>query len=426
MPGATVGQAETAEPGALDGVRIIDMSTVTMGPTATQLLGDLGADVIKVEAPEGDASRWIGAARHPGMAAGFLQMNRNKRSIVLDLKQAAGRAVLLKLVETADVLFYNVRPQAMARLGLTWPALQAINPRLIHVGAFGYGQDGPYAAKPAYDDLIQGAIGLPSLMAMVGDGVPRYVPLTVMDRPVGLAAAGAVTAALYRREKTGRGQAIEIPMFEHMAAWVLGDHLNGLTFDPPLPSAGNARLLARGRQPFKTSDGYLCALIYNDKQWRAFFEVMGTPGDFERDARLTNISVRTQHMPELNAMLAEFFLRRSTGEWLELLARADIPAMPLNTLESLIEDEHLLAVGQVQSFEHPDEGRINLVAPCSTWSESQPAIRRLPPRLGQDGAAILAELGYSGAEVAALVSAGVTRMVSAGATGVGAPESPGA
>ena len=192
--------------GALDGVRVVDLTTVLMGPFATQMLGDLGADVIKVEPPGGDSTRALGPARHPGMSASFLHTNRNKRSLVLDLKQPAAHAALLKLIATADVLVYNVRPQAMARLGLTWDTLCAINPRLVYVGCFGYGQHGPYAAKPAYDDLIQGALGLPSLVARVGDGVPRYVPIAMIDRTVGMAAVNAVCAALYRREKTGVGQ----------------------------------------------------------------------------------------------------------------------------------------------------------------------------------------------------------------------------
>jgi len=400
-----------ASAGALEGVTVIDMTSVTMGPTATQMLGDLGADVIKVESPDGDASRWIGAARHPGMAAGFLQMNRNKRSIVLDLKQAAGRAALLKLVATADVLFYNVRPQAMARLGLTAATLHATNPRLIVVGAFGYGQDGPYAAKPAYDDLIQGAIGLPSLQARVSDdGVPRYVPLTIMDRPVGLVAANAVCAALYRREKTGRGQAIEVPMFENMAAMLLGDHLNGLTFEPPLPHAGNARLLARGRQPFRTADGYLCALVYNDKQWRAFCALLGEPQRFDTDPRLASLAVRTNHMPELNALLAAVFVTRTTAEWLTLLEQADIPAMPLHDLDTLLADPHLQAVDQVRELDHPSEGRIRVPGPATHWSETPPSIRRLPPRLGEHSAEILAAVGYSTADIAALAASGATRL----------------
>ncbi len=236
-----------AAPGPLDGVRIIDLTSVLMGPFASQVLGDMGADVIKVEAPSGDSTRGIGPMRNPGMGHDFLHVNRNKRGIVLDLKHPEGHAALLKMIERCDVLMYNVRPQAMARLGLTWEKLSALNPRLVMVGMVGYGQQGPYAAKPAYDDLIQGAVGVPSLVAVVGDGTPRYVPLAFVDRAVGLAAVNAVTAALFRREKSGRGQSIEVPMFETMVPFVLGEHLAGMTFEPPLGPLGYPRQLARER-----------------------------------------------------------------------------------------------------------------------------------------------------------------------------------
>lgn len=395
--------------GALDGVRVIDLTTVLMGPFATQLLGDLGADVIKVEPPTGDSSRALGPARHAGMGAGFLHVNRNKRSLVLDLKQATAHAALLKLVATADVLVYNVRPQAMARLGLTWAALSAINPRLIYVGTFGYGQDGPYAAKPAYDDLIQGAIGLPSLVARVGDGVPRYVPIAMIDRTVGMAAVNAVCAALYRREKTGVGQAIDVPMFETMVPFMLGEHMAGATFEPALGEIGYPRMLARERTPFATRDGHLCVLIYADHHWQRFLEMIGRGEDYTRDPRYADIGTRTRHIETLYGLVAAELATRSTAEWLALFAAADIPAMPLHTLDSLLEDPHLLASGFFESVEHPSEGPYRRMAPVAAWSESPPSIRRHAPRLGEHSAELLAELGYGAAELAALVASGATR-----------------
>ncbi len=220
--------------GPLQGIKVIDMTTVLMGPYATQMLGDYGADIIKIESLEGDVTRLIGPTRHPGMGPVFLNTNRSKRSICLDLKKPAGRDAVLRLIASADVLVYNVRPQAMARLQLGYDVVSKINPRLIYAGVFGFGQDGPYAAKPAYDDLIQGATALPALMAQTSDGVPRYVPNALVDRIVGLTAVGAICASLVHRDRTGHGQRVDIPMFETMAGFVMGDHMGGLTYEPPL------------------------------------------------------------------------------------------------------------------------------------------------------------------------------------------------
>lgn len=395
--------------GALEGVRVLDLTTVLMGPYATQLLGDMGADVIKVEPPSGDTTRGLGPARHAGMGAGFLHVNRNKRSLVLDLKQPDGHAALLALAKTVDVLMYNVRPQAMARLDLGYGRLQAINPRLIYAGVFGYGQDGPYARKPAYDDLIQGAMGLPSLVARVGDGVPRYVPIAIVDRTVGVHAAMAVSAALYRREKTGLGQAIDIPMFETMVPFMLGEHLAGQTFDPPAGAAGYARMLARERTPYVTQDGYLCALIYNDAQWRSFCRMLGDPERFERDPRLHSLATRTEHVQALYAMVAEILLTNTTAYWLQRFEEADIPAIPLHTLDSLLQDQHLAATGYFERREHPSEGPIVEMRPASRWSESPAAIRRPAPRLGEHSVEILGELGFDAAAIDKFIAQGVTR-----------------
>jgi crotonobetainyl-CoA:carnitine CoA-transferase CaiB-like acyl-CoA transferase len=239
------------------------------------MLGDYGADVVKVESQDGDVTRQIGPTRHPGMGPVFLNTNRNKRSICLDLKKPAGREAVLRLIKSADVLVYNVRPQAMARLNLGYEAVSKINPRLIYAGVFGFGQDGPYAAKPAYDDLIQGATALPALMAQTADGVPRYVPNALVDRIVGLTAVGAICASLVDRDRTGRGQRVDIPMFETMAGFVMGDHMGGLTYEPPLDKGGYARHLSPDRRPYKTSDGYICVIVYNDKQWQNFFDATG-------------------------------------------------------------------------------------------------------------------------------------------------------
>src|SRR5258707_2758337 len=263
--------------GPLEGVRVLDLTTVVMGPFATQILGDFGADVIKIEPPDGDVIRSAWPFRNPGMGSIFLNTNRNKRSVVLDLKKPAALEAFLLLVKKSDVLVYNVRPQAMARLKLSYEDVKKANPKIIYVGCCGYSQRGPNAAKAAYDDMIQGACGIPWLLHKQGASEPRYAPMIVADRSVGQQVASAVSAALYYREKSGKGQRIDVPMFEHLLQIVLGEHLGGYTFDPQQGEPGYARMLAPDRRPYPTKDGYVCALIYNDKQWAAFFRVIGRP-----------------------------------------------------------------------------------------------------------------------------------------------------
>jgi len=394
----------------LNGVRIVDMTTVLMGPFAGQLLGDMGADVIKVEPPQGDGTRSLGFMRHPGMGPIFMQANRSKRSIVLDLKKPAGNAALLRLAKSADVLLYNVRPQAMARLGLAYEDVVKVNPRIIYVGTYGFGQNGPYAARPAYDDLIQGAVGLPTLATEAGGDLPRYVPYTIADRTSGMSAVSAISAALYHRERTGEGQSIGIPMFETMAQLILGDHFGGLMFDPPLGPPGYARLLAKHRRPYATKDGYVCVMVYNDKQWKNFFALIGREDVLETDPRFVDLGSRSRHIDDLYALVAETMATRTTAEWLTALDQADIPVMPLNSIESLLEDPHLKATGFLQTVDHPSEGRIRSTAVPSTWSRTQPQVTRLAPRLGEHSVEVLREAGFSATEIAALVDQGVTML----------------
>ncbi len=367
--------------GPLEGVKVIDMTTVLMGPYATQMLGDYGADVIKIETLDGDVTRQIGPTRHPGMGPVFLNTNRSKRSICLDLKKPKGREALLRLIASADVLVYNVRPQAMARLQLGYDVVSKINPRLIYAGVFGFGQDGPYAAKPAYDDLIQGATALPALMAQTNDGVPRYVPNALVDRIVGLTAVGAICASLVHRDRTGRGQRVDIPMFETMAGFVMGDHMGGLTYEPPLDRGGYARHLSRDRRPYKTSDGYICVIVYNDKQWENFFKATGRD-DLRSDPK---------------------------AEWTELLDKADVSVMPMHDLESILQDPHLVATDFFPVVDHPTEGAIRNMKVSAAWSDTPAEPTRLAPRLNEQGAEILRETGFSADEIAALVRDGVTK-----------------
>ena len=379
--------------GPLAGLRVIDLTSVLMGPFTTQVLGDLGADVIKIESPEGDTVRHIGTARNPAMGPCFLHVNRSKRSVVLDLKLKQDRQAILELAKTADIFISNVRPAAMARLQLGYEDVFAANPRIIYVSLVGYGQDGPYAQRAAYDDMIQAVCAVPSLIAQAGDGVPRYVPLAMVDRIVGQAAATATLAAVIHRDKTGRGQRVEIPMFETMIPYVMGEHMMGLTFDPPLGPPGYPRLLASTRQAYPTRDGFVCALVYTDKHWQSFFELMGQPDRCSNDPRLASISTRTTHINDLYAEVSAFLLEHSTAYWLEALQAADIPVMPLHTLESMLEDPHLHAVNYFEMVDHPTEGRVRQMPPLGRWSDSVPNSLRPAPTLGQHTDEVLAEIG---------------------------------
>lgn len=392
--------------GLLDGIRVLDMTIVVMGPFATQVLGDFGADVIKVEALGGDTTRKIGPMRHPDMGNVFLNLNRNKRSIAVDLKNPDGHAAFLSLVETADVLVSNIRPKAMARLGLTYDALSQVNPRLVVAGLVGFSQNGPYAAQPVYEDLIQGLTAIPSMLVSAGADEPIYVPMAFNDRAVGLYASSAILATLLRRERTGRGCELEIPMFETMVHGTLLEHMGGLTFDPPAGPPGYKRSLNSERRPFPTKDGHICAVIYNDTHWRSFLEIIGQPERMETDPRLRDITSRTEHSREVFTMIGEEMSKRTTAEWLEAFQRADIPAARLHTLESLVEDPHLGEVGFFETVEHPSEGAIvNMTVP-GRWSEGQPEVRRLAPRLGEHSVELLREAGLDASRIEKLIADG--------------------
>ena len=368
-------------PGPLAGVRVLDLTTVVMGPFATQLLAELGADVIKVEPRDGDNMRHPAPMKNPGMGYIFLNLNRGKRGIVLDLKKPEGHEALIRLIPKTDVLIYNVRPQAMARLGLSYEDLRKVNPKIIYVGAYGYSQRGPYAAKAAYDDLIQGISGIPSLLKKSGAVAPAYAPVNLADRVTGLHAVYAVTAALFHRERTGQGQSVEVPMFESLAQFVLGDHSAGLTFDPPSGDTGYARLLAR--KPYQTSDGYLCILVYNDKQWKSFADAIGQPG-LMKDPRYATQANRARHIAEIYGWLAGVIITRTTAEWMALMEKADIPVAPVNDVTDLIDDPHLTATGFFAMEEHPSEGTLRTMRTPTNWS----ILRRARSGMHHDSASI--------------------------------------
>ena len=395
---------------ALEGIRVVDLTTIVMGPYATQILGDYGADVIKVEAPPGgDPLRFAGPSRTKGMGPLFLQLNRNKRSIVLDLKKREGLEAMLRLCRTADVIAYNIRPQAMERLGLGYGNISKANPGVIYAGMFGFGRGGPYAAQPAYDDLIQGLSGYAATFAKMSGDVPRYFPVNFCDRTTGIYAVGAITAALFHRERTGEGQAIDIPMFETMAQFILGDNLYGESFIPSLGPTGYSRILAPERRPYATKDGYVCAVIYNDKHWETFFALAGKSDLYRSTPQYRSIAGRTQCINDLYGFAGEVFRTRSTAEWISVLTDADIPVSPMHTLDSLLQDPHLLATDFYQVVEHPSEGAIRLMRSPTEWSETPPEIRLLPPRPGEHSGEILGELGYGPGEISALFEKGVAQ-----------------
>ncbi len=394
--------------GSLDGVRIIDMTSVLMGPYATQILGDYGAEIIKVESPTGDTTRQVPPMRNHNMGCTYLHLNRNKRSIVLDLKVKGGLDALLKLLKTADVFVSNVRPKALARLGLGSDIIAGLNPRLVVASLVGFGQSGPYATDPAYEDLIQGLTAVPSLLVEAGSERPHYVPVSYNDRSVGQSAAVTILAALLERERSGRGQEIEIPMFETMVQNVMGDHMGGLTFEPAIGPPGYRRQLNKERRPYETKDGYVCVIIYTNKHWEKFAEMIGRPGLLQEDPRFNDITARTVHAVEVYTLIGDAMKARTTEEWLSALKAADIPAARMNTLLSMMDDPHLKATGFFQQAEHPTEGAIYEMAVPSKWSRSKPSIRRHAPQLGEHSAEVLREAGFTQSEIEALIESGAT------------------
>lgn len=371
--------------GPLSGVRIIDLTTVIMGPLATKVLGDLGADIIKVEAASGDSMRNIGPMRNPGMGPLFLQANRNKRSIVLDLKDPEDNKKLRELIADADVLVSNIRPQALARLGVDYESTSKINPSIIYCAAVGYGQGGPNAGDAVYDDLMQASSGVAGLFNRV-DGKARYAPVNLCDRVVGLYTVIAIEAALYHRKQTGEGQQIEVPMFETMAEFVLGDHIGGRAFVPPLGGTCYQRLLSRERGPYATRDGYLAVVVYTDAHWRKFSQMIGRPLLMEEDEHFRNMQARNINAEVAGRLLAEELVKKTTNEWLNAFHEADIPACRVNSVDDLFDDPHLRAVGFFSEVEHPSEGTLLMPRSPLVFSGTPLEVRYLAPRLGENNA----------------------------------------
>ena len=392
--------------GPLEGVRVLDLTSVGFGPYGTQILGDYGAEVIKVEAPEGDITRDIAPLRNPGMGHFFLGANRNKRCIVLDLKQASGREAYLKLAASVDVVLSSVRPAALEKLGLGYGAVKAVNADVIYVALVGFGQDGPYARRPAYDDVIQGLSGM---TAMQGgrEGEPRMVKASICDKIGSQFVVHATIAALFHRERTGEGQHVEVPMLEALVGFNLVEHQAGNTFEPPVGPAGYERTMATYRRPYATTDGYVCVLPYNTKQWQAFFKLMERP-ELVEDARITDPTLRSEKIGELYAIVAGCVKDWKTEALLEALEGIDIPNGRANELGALEDDPHISAVDLITKVEHPTEGTLRVTRPAVKFSKTPAGIRRLAAKLGEHSVEVLAEVGYTHAQIMALIESGAT------------------
>jgi crotonobetainyl-CoA:carnitine CoA-transferase CaiB-like acyl-CoA transferase len=384
--------------GPLAGIKVLDMTSVLYGPYASQTLGDWGADVIKIEPLTGDTWRYSGQFRNRGMAGQFMAVNRNKRSLALDLKQPDGKSVLQRLIATADVLLTNIRPAALARLGFGYEACQQINSRLVYAAATGFGQDGPWAARPAFDEVIQASSGFAS--AMGSDDEPAFVPSLVADKICGLTIVGAVSAALVHRERTGKGQMVEVPMLETITAFNSIEMLGGHAFDPPIGPAGYKRM--KERRPVRTKDGWLTMLPYSGENWCIFFEAVGHPECIEQFA-VRDAVTRARNIDQIYNKMAEIAITRTTAEWEELLLRIDVPHAAFAKITEIAEQPHLKAVGMIATLDHPSEGKIRQARPSARFSDTPAEIHRMPPRLGEHSRAILREAGFTEEDVASMI-----------------------
>lgn len=401
-------QNQPAQPkGPLAGIRVLDLTSVVLGPFATLILGDFGADIIKVESPSGDMMRSNGVSLHRGMSSIFLALNRNKRSLCLDLAKPEGLAALKRIIPTVDALMHNMRVDAIARLGLGYGAVAALKPDIVYCAATGFDQDGPDAGKPAFDDIVQAASGLASV-ASIGRPEPNYIPTLIADKTSGMAMVNAVLAALLHRQRTGTGQYIEVPMLETMAAFLLVEHLGGLTFEPAKGGPGYPRLLEGGRKPAPTKDGHIALLPYTADHWKAFFEAAGR-NDLAETLAVADRETRNANIRKLYANVAEITRLRTTAEWMEICTRLDIPATPIYALEDLAHHPQLKATGLFQSMQHPTEGTIRYTRPTTKFAETPSRVWRPAPRLGENSSEILGEAGFSQTEIDALIEGTIVK-----------------
>ncbi|MGH7073047.1 MAG: CaiB/BaiF CoA transferase family protein [Stellaceae bacterium] len=385
--------------GPLVGIRVLDITNVVLGPLATQTLGDYGADVIKVESPAGDLMRSGSYMRRPGMAATFMNLNRNKRSLCIDLRQPDGVAALRRVVPSCDVLVHNMRVEAIERLGFGYKAVKALRPDIVYCAATGFDEDGPDAGKPAFDDVIQAASGLVAITGM-GKDAPDFIPTLVADKTTGMAVVNAVLAALFHRQRTRQGQYVEVPMLETMTAFVMAEHLGGLTFEPPGP-VGYTRILGGGRSPSPTKDGYIGILPYTAERWSALLKAVGRP-ELAELPMIKDREERYARSKEVYALLATITRTRTTAEWMKLCHELDIPATPVYGLDELPRHPQLVATKLFQTAEHPTEGTVHFTRPTTKFAETPARVRRLAPTLGQHNAEILREAGFRDDDIAVL------------------------
>jgi crotonobetainyl-CoA:carnitine CoA-transferase CaiB-like acyl-CoA transferase len=390
--------------GPLAGIRVIDVTSIVLGPYATQTLGDMGADVIKIEAPEGDRTRYIGPSRTHGMASYFATLNRNKRSVVLDLKRPAAKAALLRLVEGADVFVHNMRQGAAKRLGLDYASLSARNPRLVYASASGYRKGSSREETPALDDLIQGVSGIAALNAGP-DGAPRYVPTVLVDKLTGHMLASMIGMALVHRERTGQGQEVHVPMLETTLAFLLIEHMQWATICQPERGVGYPRMLTPHRRPYATKDGFISVIASSDAQYDRLLRVLGRP-ELIDDPRFKSTASRAAHIDEVLGVLTEGLRARTSNEWLAILTGIDIPCGPANSLLDLFDDGYLRETGFFAEAQHPAEGRVLVPAIPATFSASPPSVRRLWPTLGEHTREVLREAGFNDTEMEGITAAG--------------------
>ena len=392
--------------GPLEGVKILELTSVVLGPWAAQIMGDMGADIIKVEAPFGDSNRQLGAYRNKGMAALYLSNNRNKRSLVLDLKQESARNALLEIVKDCDIFLHNNRPQVMTKLRLEYDDLKAVNPSIVYCGTYGYSKHGPYGKKGALDDSIQGASGIASLNELVL-GEPKYLPTVIADKTTAITVVYSILAALFYKEKTGEGQEIEVPMFETMVNFTMAEHLWGEVFEPPLAKAGYTRLMSNHRKPYKTKDGYISVLPYMNNHWKIFCE-KAERHDLIDDERFKDLSSRVTNIDDTYSETGKILATKTTQEWLDILEETKVPAIEVNSLDDLFTDPHLDAVDFWKEVDHPSEGKLKMPGFPARFSKTPASIRRHAPKLGEHSLEILEEAGMDNKTINEMIDSKAT------------------